>query len=425
MDMAKKGEISWNSLESLLEDFSPDLVSSKQIIKILLKEMKILLEQSKGNIHNDQERAHIIDAKEAPIELSDSRNKLVESVTEIETMNLKPEITLDIDDDVDLQIEDPQINSDAFELEETVLVENAGSNENEAIKNEVKPKILVAFQEEINVENEVNDEAIPNENESHEESVDVGDLKNELFTYLSGSVDNNSDNKWYTFVGENQIDQETFNVKVENTESIRKEPKSISELFQCKTCAKNFTVKKNLMRHMKIHSGQKPYQCKTCSKCFNNSKTLKNHKITHTQEKPFDCKTCFKKFKLKNHLSRHELVHSGEKPFKCNICSKCYKQSNDLQIHIRSHTNEKPFQCKSCQKEFKDSSSFKEHMTLHTVEKETHKCKICSKSFQYAKTLKRHQRIHSGERPFQCNTCSKSFTQSQHLTRHQNIHILR
>ena len=237
------------------------------------------------------------------------------------------------------------------------------------------------------MENEVNDEAIPNENESHEESVDVGDLKNELFTYLSGSVDNNSDNKWYTFVGENQIDQETFDVKVENTESIRKEPKSISELFQCKTCAKNFTVKKNLMRHMKIHSGQKPYQCKTCSKCFNNSKTLKNHKITHTQEKPFDCKTCFKKFKLKNHLSRHELVHSGEKPFKCNICSKCYKQSNDLQIHIRSHTNEKPFQCKSCQKEFKDSSSFKEHMTLHTVEKETHKCTLVQFGFKSGKNV--------------------------------------
>ena len=71
---------------------------------------------------------------------------------------------------------------------------------------------------------------MPNDNESHEESVDVGDLKKELFTYLSGSVDNNSDNKWYTFVGENQ-DQETFDVKVENTESIREEPKSILELF--------------------------------------------------------------------------------------------------------------------------------------------------------------------------------------------------
>ena len=122
MDMAKKGEISWNSLESLVEDFSPDLVSSKQIIKILLKELKILLEQSKGNIHNDQERDHVVDAKEAPIELSDSRNKLVESASEIEAMNLKPEITLVIDDDVDLQMEDQPTDLDTLQLQmQTVL----------------------------------------------------------------------------------------------------------------------------------------------------------------------------------------------------------------------------------------------------------------------------------------------------------------
>ena len=439
IDMAIKEEISWNSLESLLEDFSQDLKSSKQIIKILSIELKNLLTKLKEGIQNDGEidSECIVDAKEVLIQVSDSGNNSVESVSESRTM--KPDsITVVINDDVDLQIEEPQMNSDAFQLEEAVSLQSVESEENIAIENKVKPKILDADQDEIKVRNGFNSEDgdMPNENESHEVSVDVG-LKKELLTYLSGSVENHSDNKWYTFVGEenaesmtdvqissleDQEEQKTF----ESLEMIAKPTEiqiSNSKSFQCKICTKIFTVRKNLTRHMKIHSGLKPYHCNTCSKCFNNSKTLKNHEKVHTQEKPFVCKTCFKRFKFNNHLSRHEVTHSGEKPFKCDVCSKCYKYSNDLKIHRRCHTSEKPFQCKSCQKAFSESSTLKEHMKLHTIERETYQCKICSKSFHYAKTLQRHLIIHSGERPFQCNTCSKSFTQSQHLTRHQNIHL--
>ena len=195
LDMAFKGEISWNSLESLLEDFSQDLKSSKQIIKILSKELKNLLTKLKENIQNDGEidSECIVDAEEVPIQVSDSGNDSVESISEIKT--IKPEITVVIDNDVDLQIDELQINSDAFQLEEAMSLRSVGSEENIAIENKVIPKISVAFQDqdEMNVENEVNDEAMPNENESHKESLNVGDLKQELFTYLSGSVGNNSE----------------------------------------------------------------------------------------------------------------------------------------------------------------------------------------------------------------------------------------
>ena len=223
IDMTLKGEISWNSLESLLEDFTPDFVSSKQVIKILLKALKSSHVISKKNVQNEGIEG-IVDAEEVPIQVSDSRNDFVESVSEIKTM--KSEITVVIDDGVDLQIEEPQINSDAFQLEEAASLRNVESEENE-----VKPKILDAHQVEVKVGNEFSeDEDMPNENVCLEESVDMG-LKKELLTYLSGSVDNNSENKWYTFVGENHVDQEICDVKVETIESIREEQKSFSKSF--------------------------------------------------------------------------------------------------------------------------------------------------------------------------------------------------
>jgi uncharacterized Zn-finger protein len=57
--------------------------------------------------------------------------------------------------------------------------------------------------------------------------------------------------------------------------------------LQCEFCAKSFGSASGLSKHLKIHSGLKPFRCEVCEKSFLHSAHLKNHARIHTGEKPY------------------------------------------------------------------------------------------------------------------------------------------
>ncbi|CAL1272653.1 unnamed protein product [Larinioides sclopetarius] len=50
----------------------------------------------------------------------------------------------------------------------------------------------------------------------------------------------------------------------------------------CKSCSYSTYVKSNLNRHMRTHTGERPFVCKICGKTFTHSHHFKRHHSTHS-----------------------------------------------------------------------------------------------------------------------------------------------
>jgi len=84
--------------------------------------------------------------------------------------------------------------------------------------------------------------------------------------------------------------------------------------FPCPQCDKRFGNRRNLMSHMRRHTGDYKLFCESCGKGFFTQSKLDSHKRKHTGEKPFRClfTTCLKRFRYKGDLSKHiKRYHPG------------------------------------------------------------------------------------------------------------------
>lgn len=116
-----------------------------------------------------------------------------------------------------------------------------------------------------------------------------------------------------------------------------------NEKYVCEICAKEFIVKDNLRKHIRmIHNGQQRSVCNYCGKVCHANRELINHVRLHTGDLPYQCEYCLRKFPKKWTLDNHRRIHTGEKPYKCTHCDSAFGTSAQMKIHeFREHGVEK------------------------------------------------------------------------------------
>ncbi|XP_056128752.1 zinc finger protein PLAGL2 isoform X1 [Lampris incognitus] len=121
------------------------------------------------------------------------------------------------------------------------------------------------------------------------------------------------------------------------------------EAFKCEECGKHYNTKLGYKRHVAMHSATAgDLTCKVCMQSYESTPVLLEHLKSHsgkssggTKEKKHPCDHCDRRFYTRKDVRRHMVVHTGRKDFLCQYCAQRFGRKDHLTRHVKkSHSQE-------------------------------------------------------------------------------------
>jgi len=115
------------------------------------------------------------------------------------------------------------------------------------------------------------------------EAVLIGSPQCDIFTLqLLGLNSAGGDDERGTSDAMNTQSNVTMSGDVEPQSSMTPRGRHSSQyLNRCSWCGKSFKKPSDLVRHVRIHTGEKPFRCELCGRKFTVKGTLNDHRKTH------------------------------------------------------------------------------------------------------------------------------------------------